>query len=119
MAQIHRLNHELGRTVELVTQEPSIAAYAERTVTFRDGLIISDERKAEGQPTASAIETPAAAIAAAGAPGVSAADAPPPAQETWTVAPQSIKARPPGLQRHKMRAARTVRGIFTVVAAAV
>ena len=34
-----------GRTVLIVTHEPEIAAYTRRTVTFRDGLIVSDERR--------------------------------------------------------------------------
>ena len=34
--------NQQGRTVILVTHEPEIAAYTRRTVTFRDGLIVSD-----------------------------------------------------------------------------
>ena len=34
-----------GRTVVLVTHEPDIAEYTRRTVTFRDGLIVRDERR--------------------------------------------------------------------------
>lgn len=34
-----------GRTVVLVTHEPDIAAYTRRIVTFRDGVIVRDERK--------------------------------------------------------------------------
>jgi len=34
-----------GRTVVIVTHEPDIAAYTRRIVTFRDGLILRDERK--------------------------------------------------------------------------
>ncbi len=37
-----RLNADQGLTIVLVTHEPDIAAYAERVVTFRDGLIVSD-----------------------------------------------------------------------------
>lgn len=37
-----RLNRELGITVILVTHEPDIAAYTDRTVVFRDGRIIKD-----------------------------------------------------------------------------
>jgi putative ABC transport system ATP-binding protein len=37
------LNRE-GRTVILITHEPDIAAYAQRVVRIRDGLIIADER---------------------------------------------------------------------------
>jgi ABC-type lipoprotein export system ATPase subunit len=37
-----RLNRERRLTVVLVTHEPDLAAYADRTVTFRDGRIVSD-----------------------------------------------------------------------------
>jgi ABC-type antimicrobial peptide transport system, ATPase component len=37
--------HGQGRTIILVTHEPDIAEYAERVITVRDGLIISDEVK--------------------------------------------------------------------------
>ena len=37
-----------GRTVVLVTHEPDIAEYTRRTVTFRDGLIVKDERRETG-----------------------------------------------------------------------
>lgn len=43
MAIFQRLNHEHGITVVLVTHEPDISCYAERILTFRDGLIVSDE----------------------------------------------------------------------------
>jgi len=115
---ISRLNHEHGLTVVLVTHDPSIAAYADRIVTFRDGLIISDERKAEAQPAAVAIETPAAAVAAAGAPPAG-AEATAPANETWTFATMSIKAAARALRRNKMRAALTMLGIFIGVAAVI
>ncbi len=38
--------HKQGMTVVLVTHDPSIARYAERVVTFKDGLIVTDERRA-------------------------------------------------------------------------
>lgn len=34
-----------GLTVILVTHEPDIAAFARRRITFRDGLVVADERK--------------------------------------------------------------------------
>jgi putative ABC transport system ATP-binding protein len=37
------LNRE-GRTVILITHEPDIAAYAQRVVRLRDGLVVADER---------------------------------------------------------------------------
>ena len=41
--------NQQGRTVILVTHEPEIAAYTRRTVTFRDGVIVSDERREESR----------------------------------------------------------------------
>jgi putative ABC transport system ATP-binding protein len=37
--------HRQGMTIVLVTHDPNIAGYAARVVTFRDGLIVSDERR--------------------------------------------------------------------------
>ena len=39
--------HRQGMTVVLVTHDPNIAAYAERVVTFKDGVIVSDETKSK------------------------------------------------------------------------
>jgi macrolide transport system ATP-binding/permease protein len=119
MEIIRRLNHEHGLTVVLVTHDQSIAAYAGRTVTFRDGLIISDERKPAVQPAAATIEAPAAAIAAAGVVPAGAATATVPANETWTFAAMSIRAAARALRRNKMRAALTMLGIFIGVAAVI
>jgi putative ABC transport system ATP-binding protein len=37
--------HQQGITVVVVTHDPNIAAYAERVVRFKDGIIVSDEKK--------------------------------------------------------------------------
>ena len=42
-----QLNRQ-GRTVVLVTHEPDIAAYTRRTVVFRDGVMVKDERREDG-----------------------------------------------------------------------
>jgi putative ABC transport system ATP-binding protein len=42
MAILQRLNREQGLTVILVTHESDIAAYADRVLTMRDGLLVSD-----------------------------------------------------------------------------
>jgi len=42
MQIIEQLNREQGLTVGLVTHEREIAAYADRVLTFRDGVIIDD-----------------------------------------------------------------------------
>jgi putative ABC transport system ATP-binding protein len=44
LAIFQRLNRENGITVILVTHEPDVAAYASRTILFRDGRILKDER---------------------------------------------------------------------------
>ncbi|HCL80323.1 MAG TPA: macrolide ABC transporter ATP-binding protein, partial [Synergistaceae bacterium] len=45
MALFVALNDE-GKTIVLVTHEPDVAAYSGRTLMFRDGRILSDERRA-------------------------------------------------------------------------
>src|SRR5438309_1216261 len=42
MAEFQRLHRERGQTILMVTHESSVAAYAARLVTVRDGLIESD-----------------------------------------------------------------------------
>ena len=39
---VARLHREQALTVMLVTHEPDVAAWAERVITFRDGVIVSD-----------------------------------------------------------------------------
>ena len=39
--------HAQGMTIVIVTHDPTIARYAARTVTFSDGAVISDERRAQ------------------------------------------------------------------------
>ena len=36
------LNHQQGKTIIIITHEPAVAAYSDRTVVLRDGVIISD-----------------------------------------------------------------------------
>ena len=43
---ITRLNREHGLTVIVVTHDPDVAQYTDRVITFRDGLLVSDERQA-------------------------------------------------------------------------
>ena len=52
MAIFQRLNRENGITVILVTHEPDVATYASRTIMFRDGHILKDERVSAPQDAA-------------------------------------------------------------------
>ncbi len=44
MAIFQRLNRELGITVVMITHEPDIAAYAGRSIHFKDGRVIDDRK---------------------------------------------------------------------------
>ncbi len=48
---------EQGRTVIMVTHEPQVAERCDRIITMRDGLILSDERRAAGEPPAARTAT--------------------------------------------------------------
>ena len=50
MELFRKLNAERGITIMLVTHEPDVAAFAKRTVTFRDGHILSDTAAPKAQP---------------------------------------------------------------------
>ena len=50
MALVQGLNRERGITIVMVTHEPEIAAYADRTVHFLDGLIQRTEHHRAGTP---------------------------------------------------------------------
>ena len=45
MQLLQRLNRERGITIVMVTHEPDVAAYAKRSLVFRDGRILSDQRQ--------------------------------------------------------------------------
>jgi putative ABC transport system ATP-binding protein len=46
MKLLTELNQEQARTIVLITHERDIAAFSRRTVELRDGLIVTDERRA-------------------------------------------------------------------------
>ena len=43
--------HRQGRTIILVTHDPSVAAYAERLVALQDGRVAKDQRQLGVAPT--------------------------------------------------------------------
>src|SRR5208283_4911352 len=112
MEVLTKLNREQGITVIVVTHDPDVAAYTDRVVTFRDGVIISDTRKdgagAHGgkpatAPGAGASKQPAASIT----------------DEVWTFASMAMIAAGRAIRRNKLRAALTMLGIFIGVAAVI
>jgi macrolide transport system ATP-binding/permease protein len=122
MEIIRRLNREQGITVIVVTHDSDIAAYADRIVTFRDGRIISDERKAAAAaPQAPDVAAKAAAIStAAAAHGWEAKRTPEAASsDPWQFGAMALSAAARALRRNKMRAALTMLGIFIGVAAVI
>ncbi|MDO9104093.1 MAG: ABC transporter ATP-binding protein [Methylovulum sp.] len=48
MELLTEFNRHLGITIIMVTHEPDMAAYAERIVTFKDGLIAADQACGDG-----------------------------------------------------------------------
>jgi macrolide transport system ATP-binding/permease protein len=115
MEVLAKLNREQGITVILVTHDADIAAYADRTITFRDGEIQSDTRKdaaaahlvqadAAAQKTEDANESESATSIA---------------EEVWTFAKMAMVAAARAIKRNKMRAALTMLGIFIGVAAVI
>jgi putative ABC transport system ATP-binding protein len=37
-----KLNQQQGKTIVMITHEPAVAAFSERTITLRDGLVVAD-----------------------------------------------------------------------------
>jgi len=52
MALLQHLHRERGLTIIIVTHEPDIAAYCQRLVRLRDGMIIEDRVIAEPRQAA-------------------------------------------------------------------
>jgi macrolide transport system ATP-binding/permease protein len=111
MDVLTNLNREQGITVIVVTHDPDVATYADRTVTFRDGVIISDTRK----------EGTGARIGAKAAPqqAPSKETAASLLDEVWTFASMAVVAAGRAIKRNKLRAALTMLGIFIGVAAVI
>jgi macrolide transport system ATP-binding/permease protein len=118
METLTRLNREQGVTVIVVTHESDIAAYADRTLTMRDGQIVSDVRNPKPVKVA---ETPRTAASSESAP---LAQAPRPlaaaARRTntfWGFALMIMAAAMQAIWRNMMRSSLTMLGVFIGVAA--
>ncbi len=113
MEVLSKLNREQDLTVIVVTHDPDVAAYADRTVTFRDGVIISDTRKDGAGARAGAGGNAAVPATVAEDQAASLAD------EVWTFASMAMVAAGRAIKRNKLRAALTMLGIFIGVAAVI
>jgi macrolide transport system ATP-binding/permease protein len=105
METLRELNRDHGLTVVVVTHERDIAAYADRTITMRDGHILSDERGAAPPRIALPAREPAAKAGSSSLAAVSAF--------VMMVASAAVHA----IGRNKLRSALTMLGVFIGVAA--
>jgi len=112
MTTIQALNRERCLTVVLVTHEADMAAFADRVVTMRDGVVVADRRQA-ATPTVAVPSPPAGYRAGAAAP------APATAGRLWSFARMALVAAGRALARNKLRSALTMLGVFIGVAALV
>ena len=112
MEIIRGLNRNEGLTVILVTHEKDVASYADRVITFRDGLVVSDEGTATNQKIEPVEPSPQSSAGEA-------VSSPASEKEVWALASMTIRAALRALQRNKLRAALTMLGVFIGVAAVV
>ncbi|MBY0428718.1 MAG: ABC transporter permease [Alphaproteobacteria bacterium] len=111
VAIIQAFNRQHGLTVVMVTHEPNIAAFADRLITMRDGMIISDVRQ-QAHVAKSTSDQPITEISA---PPVITSTAR--INEIGAFTRMALIAAWRSLIRNKMRSALTMLGIFIGVAA--
>lgn len=107
MDTLKALNRGRGVTIIIVTHEPDIARYADRTITMRDGRIVSDERlnaRTSGEPR------PPLKEAAASPSNLS-------LHSAWGFARMVSAAAAQALARNITRSLLTMLGVFIGVAA--
>ena len=111
MVTIQTFNRQRGLTVVLVTHEPDMAAFADRVITMRDGVIVSDARRPAREAAVARAPVP---VPVPPAPAIS---TPRGLEDTWSFARMALLAAGRALARNKMRSALTMLGIFIGVAA--
>jgi macrolide transport system ATP-binding/permease protein len=112
MEVLRALNRDHGVTIVVVTHDPGIAAYTDRIVTMRDGLVLSDEpvrhddEKSARQPAGPPLLARSRAERAPLRLGAS-----------WAFALMVLAAAAQAIMRNKLRAVLTMLGVFIGVAA--
>jgi macrolide transport system ATP-binding/permease protein len=110
MTTIQALNRDKGVTVVLVTHEAEMSRFADRIITMRDGLIVSDEFTRE-KPAPTPPSAPIGAAADART------DRPVHAGLPWPLLRMAFVVAWRAIGRNKLRSALTMLGIFIGVAA--
>jgi macrolide transport system ATP-binding/permease protein len=116
---IRKLNRERHLTVIVVTHDPEVAVYADRVITFRDGVIISDKRNGDDDREAVAARVNLSGADSGREQAGRRNSELTPAESGWTFTAMALSAAARALQRNKLRAALTMLGIFIGVAAVI
>jgi macrolide transport system ATP-binding/permease protein len=114
MATLQRLNRERGLTVVLVTHDAEVAAYADRVITLKDGLILSDQRGPSRRAEAALSQVEDHRDHSHDA-SMAVKEGEPPATQSFGA--MALRAAARALARNKLRSALTMLGIFIGVAA--
>jgi macrolide transport system ATP-binding/permease protein len=118
METLRSLNRDQGVTIVVVTHEADIAAYADRTVTMRDGQIISDQRTGRGASLAQpAGQKPSPADMSLFHPKAASRPAPTLPVASFAFFTMIAAAAAQAIYRNRMRSALTMLGVFIGVAA--
>ena len=115
LSTLTAFNRERDVTVVLVTHERTLAELADRIVTLRDGLIVSDEATARSGGSDSASRTLPPVEPLQEQPPRSALDAI--LTEAWMLTVMALAAALRAIGRNKLRAGLTMLGVFIGVAA--
>ena len=116
MTTLQKLNSERGVTVILVTHDAEVAEYADRVVTLRDGVIVSDHReRSRYRPVVATTPSDAHLTEESSATAIAAAEGEPATSQRFGV--MALRAAGRALARNKLRSALTMLGIFIGVAA--